>query len=93
MLFYGRRGNLPDSALLHPGYNNDVLYSSLRGTKQSMAIMFTTLDCRAKSILSFAEGLAMTVNKVYTQPVGLGKPPYLVIGFIGPVFHILNTSF
>ena len=42
MLFYGRRGNLPDSALLHPGYNNDVLYSSLRGTKQSTVVKFTT---------------------------------------------------
>jgi len=28
-----------------------------------------------------------------TQPVGLGRPPYLVIGFIGPVIHILNMAF
>jgi len=28
-----------------------------------------------------------------TQPVGFGKPPYLVIGFIGPVRHILNIAF
>lgn len=28
-----------------------------------------------------------------TQPVGLGRPPYLVIGFIGPVFHILKITF
>jgi hypothetical protein len=28
-----------------------------------------------------------------TQPVGLGRPPYLVIGFIGPVIQILNNSF
>ena len=30
------------------------------------------------------------------QPVdgyGLGRPPYFVIGFIGPVNHILNMSF
>ena len=28
-----------------------------------------------------------------TQPVGLGRPPYLVIGFIGPVIQIENRSF
>ena len=28
-----------------------------------------------------------------TQPVGLGRPPYLVIGFMGPVIHCLNRSF
>jgi len=28
-----------------------------------------------------------------TQPVGFGRPPYFVIGFIGPVFHILNITF
>jgi len=28
-----------------------------------------------------------------TQPVGLGKPPYLVIGFMGPVIHSLNIAF
>ena len=43
----------PDSALLHPGYKDDVHESSLRGTKQSIVVMFTTLDCRA--------ALAMTV--------------------------------
>jgi len=30
---------------------------------------------------------------VQTQPVGLGSPPYFVIGFIGPVIHILNIAF
>ena len=29
----------------------------------------------------------------YTQPVGLGRPPYLVMGFIGPVIQSLNKSF
>ena len=29
---------------------------------------------------------------LYTQPVGLGRPPYLVIGFIGPVIQSLKTS-
>ncbi len=29
----------------------------------------------------------------HTQPVGLGMPPYLVIGFIGPVIQSSNTSF
>ena len=28
-----------------------------------------------------------------TQPVGLGRPPYLVIGFIGPVIHRSKISF
>jgi hypothetical protein len=28
-----------------------------------------------------------------TQPVGLGRPPYLVIGFMGPVIHSLNMAF
>ena len=28
-----------------------------------------------------------------THPVGLGSPPYLVIGFMGPVNHSLNISF
>jgi hypothetical protein len=28
-----------------------------------------------------------------TQPVGLGRPPYLVIGFMGPVIHSLNIAF
>ncbi len=28
-----------------------------------------------------------------TQPVGLGSPPYLVIGFIGPVIQSLNMPF
>ena len=28
-----------------------------------------------------------------TQPVGLGSPPYLVMGFIGPVIQSLNISF
>lgn len=28
-----------------------------------------------------------------TQPVGFGNPPYLVIGFIGPVIHRSNSSF
>ena len=34
-----------------------------------------------------------TIVCVQTQPVGLGSPPYLVIGFIGPVIHILNIAF
>ena len=34
-----------------------------------------------------------TPDTNYTQPVGLGKPPYLVIGFIGPVSQSLNISF
>ena len=33
------------------------------------------------------------VCRCQTQPVGLGSPPYLVIGFIGPVIHILKMSF
>jgi len=28
-----------------------------------------------------------------TQPVGFGRPPYLVIGFMGPVIHSLNIAF
>lgn len=32
-------------------------------------------------------------RRVQTQPVGLGRPPYLVIGFMGPVLHCLNRSF
>lgn len=28
-----------------------------------------------------------------TQPVGFGKPPYLLMGFIGPVIQVLNISF
>ncbi len=32
-------------------------------------------------------------SRLQTQPVGLGRPPYLVIGFIGPVFHILKIAF
>ena len=34
-----------------------------------------------------------TPDTNYTQPVGLGKPPYLVMGFIGPVSQSLNISF
>ena len=38
-----------------------VLFStSLRGGTTKQSISLTTADCRAKSILSFAEGLAMT---------------------------------
>ena len=30
---------------------------------------------------------------IQTHPVGFGRPPYLVIGFIGPDRHILNIAF
>ena len=33
------------------------------------------------------------IGQAQTQPVGLGNPPYLVMGFIGPVFHILKMAF
>jgi len=38
-------------------------------------------------------GDIVTPTEGQTQPVGLGRPPYLVIGFIGPVIHSLNMAF
>lgn len=39
-----------------------------------------------------ASAIAPDLNR-QTHPVGFGRPPYLVIGFMGPVIQILNSSF
>ncbi len=43
--------------------------------------------------LGVEQGQSGQIDMAQTQPVGLGKPPYLVMGFIGPVSQSSKISF
>lgn len=57
--------------------------------KKCSNVIFNPADVACAELISRPK----TADNTQTQPVGLGMPPYLVIGFIGPVIHNSKTSF